>query len=242
MYILLFLLAEFFAVQYSLIITEIYYHRAFTHNSLWLNKKLSLYIQFHLWITTGISRWIWMFIHILHHALSDTARDPLSPTHHGKWKVFLFTPYYYFKGKKENTEALQKFMQNKEANWIDILQDKLPFISCGLTLFTLGSLLVGWWLLVFYIVHYVGYLLIYGFLSSFVHDGEEIDEITGRSENLPTWISLFTAGASNHKYHHLQPGEPDFSKGKNTDPAWWVIKLLIKLGLAKAKNGKIHNT
>ena len=61
-------------------VTTVYLHRALSHRALTLHPAAALPFRFVIWITTGMRPREWVAVHRKHHAATDTAEDPHSPS------------------------------------------------------------------------------------------------------------------------------------------------------------------
>ena len=218
-------------LQVSVFVTTIYLHRAMCHRGLDLHPVLANLMHLHLTLFTGIVPREWVAVHRKHHHFSDKEGDPHSPYLLGLWHVF-FGNFFYYRNEIRNEATVRKYTPDYKPDLIDYI----PFTGygayAGLAIF---MLLFGWaWGLAAWGFHVVAYILLNSSINSICH------MIGYRNyDNLATnhqIIALMTAGEGLHNNHHEYPSSARFAlKGCEIDPAWPVIWLLERLGLAHVR-------
>jgi stearoyl-CoA desaturase (delta-9 desaturase) len=220
-------------IQVAVFSTTIYLHRAATHGALKLRPFASWLFRLALWLTTGILTKEWVAVHRKHHAFTDEEGDPHSPMLMGFWSVQLGNVFHYIK-EARNQETVDRYARDiKDDVW-----DRL-FFNHGTSGLIIGVaslcaiLGIGWGLLAAGI-HAVMYVFV---LSSSING---LCHVVGY-KNFPDenafnlkLVAFVTGGEGFHNNHHGFPRSPKFSYGPGElDPAWPVIKLLVRAGLAK---------
>ena len=216
-------------LQMSVFFTTIYLHRALCHRGLELHPVVGTLMHLELALFTGIVPRDWVAVHRKHHHFSDREGDPHSPYLLGTWKV-LFGNYFYYNKELKNKATVVKYTPDYKP---DVL-DRIPRIGAwaGLILF---MLMFGWaWGLGAWAFHVVAYILLNSSINSICH------MIGYRNfDNLATnfqFIAFLTGGEGLHNNHHEYPASAKFAlRGREIDPAWPVIRLLERLGLARVK-------
>ncbi len=240
------LLVTFCLAQLSNFCTTIYLHRSVTHRGLKLHPAVAFLMHLELSLATGLVPRQWAAVHRKHHHFSDREGDPHSPYLEGLWKVLFFN-YLMYKKEGHNPETIEKYTPNWENDWIDrtpraggagpILGAALLAVAFGLLFhagFWMGAILgVACWYL------HAG---IYVFLNSMVNS---VCHKVGRRnfDNLATnlqWVAWITAGEGLHNNHHEFPTSARMKAlDSEFDPAWPVIRLLEKLGLAEYQESSL---
>lgn len=230
----------FCIAQISTFATTIYLHRGVTHQALRLHPVVGFFMHLALALGTGIVPREWAAVHRKHHRFSDQEGDPHSPYIEGLWKV-LFLNVVMYRKEIRNPETIRTFTPH----WKDDLIDKIPRVG------TLGPAM-GMLLLAVFMPWFLGVNLwlgaflgvatwwvnagLYIFLNAMINS--VCHKVGYRNfENLATnlqWVALLTAGEGLHNNHHEFPRSARMkAKAREIDPAWLVIRLLEKLGLAE---------
>ena len=227
-------------LQVSVFSTTIYLHRAMCHRGLDLHPLVANLMHAHLSLFTGIVPREWVAVHRKHHHHSDKEGDPHSPYLLGLWKVFLGN-FWYYRQETKNAATIRKYTPDHK----DDLIDRIPgnshgvylggLIFAGIAYLFTGTLLsailwgAGLWLF-----HIVGYILLNSSINSFCHM-VGYRNWNNKATNIQ-WVALLTGGEGLHNNHHEFPTSAKFaSKALEIDPAWPVIWMLQKLGLAQVR-------
>ena len=220
-------------LQVSVLFTTIYLHRALCHRGLDLHPALANLMHLQLSLFTGVVPREWIAVHRKHHHFSDREGDPHSPNVHGLWQVF-FGNYFYYKREIRNEATIRKYTPDYRPDVVD----RIPFIRYG----TLGGLLIfmgmfGWmWGLAAWSFHVVAYILLNSSINSLCHM-IGYRNYNNQATNLRL-IAWMTGGEGLHNNHHEHPSSAKFSRKltkREFDPAWTVICLLQRCGLARVK-------
>jgi stearoyl-CoA desaturase (delta-9 desaturase) len=168
------------------------------------------------------------------------AGDPHSPYLEGLWKVLFFNVVMY-KREIRNPETIRKYTPN----WKDDLIDRLPYSAYTGPI--LGGIVLalafgrwtaaGFWAgaalgVATYLVQAGLYIFLNAMINSVCHK-VGYRNFENSATNLQ-WVALITAGEGLHNNHHEFPSSATMKAlPKEFDPAWPVIRLLEKLGLAE---------
>ena len=218
-------------LQASVFVTTIYLHRAMCHRGLDLHPVVANLMHLHLSLFTGIAPRDWIAVHRKHHHFSDQEGDPHSPYLFGLWTVF-FNNFFMYRKEIRNAATVRKYTPDYRRD----LVDRIPFIKYGaLYGLIVFMLMFGWaWGLAAWAFHVVGYIFLNASINSICH------MIGYRNyDNLATnhqVIALLTGGEGLHNNHHEYPSSAKFAlKSREIDPAWPVIWVLTRLGLASVR-------
>jgi len=218
-------------LQMSVFFTTIYLHRALTHRGLILHPLVGNFMHLHLALFTGVVPREWVAVHRKHHHFSDKEGDPHSPYLLGLWHV-LFGNYFYYKREADNPATVRKYTPDYRPD----LVDRIPLIRYGL-FGGLGifMLMFGWeWGLAAWLFHIVGYVLLNSSINSLCHM-VGYRNFNNKATNIQL-IALITGGEGLHNNHHEFPSSARLSvKSFEFDPAWVLIWLLERAGLAQVK-------
>ncbi|MEO8098881.1 MAG: fatty acid desaturase [Acidobacteriota bacterium] len=222
-------------LQTSVFITTIYLHRSQCHRGLELHPFIANLMHLHLSLFTGIVPREWVAVHRKHHHFSDKEGDPHSPYLFGLWTVF-FGNYFMYRKEIKSEATVRKYTPDYQPDLIDRIPGNTHGAYAGLVVF---MLMFGWaWGAAAWVFHVVAYILLNSSINSICH------MIGYRNwDNLATnhqWIALLTAGEGLHNNHHQYPSSARFAlKSREIDPAWPVIWILQRLGLATVKEQSV---
>lgn len=184
------------------------YHRYFSHQSF----KAPVWYEYVVLLLGPLSGtgpvMGWAGVHRMHHALSDTDKDPHSPIYKNFWRVLTSTfsvddlPSKYFKD----------FFKNKRITFF--YEYHIP-IRVGT--FVLGFLFLPlFWFLVLIVSPMFWGRVSFGLVNTVGHwYGKPRDSLL---------VNVLLGGEGAHKYHHDNPGSYRISK--YWDPTGWFIGLI----------------
>ena len=184
-----------FYMLVALVGISIGYHRYFTHNSFKANSYIEILMLFSGLICGNRSVLTWAGVHRMHHAHSDTKKDPHSPTYLGIPSVLFSTwSVTYMPGR-----YITDLMKNPRVVFFHRYGNIMYAIYC------ISILLYG--LTAFYIFvvsPFVMAWLGFGLLNYIAHkDGE--------AKDIPM-LNVIGLGEGWHKYHHAHPGATSLNK------------------------------
>lgn len=222
-------------MQMSVFVTTIYLHRAMCHRGLELHPVVGNLMHLHLSLFTGIVPREWVAVHRKHHHFSDKEGDPHSPYLFGMWNVF-FNNFWMYRKEVRNEATVRKYTPDYRHD----LVDRIPLIRYG-AYFSLAIfiLMFGWaWGFAMWAFHVVGYIFLNASVNSICHMiGYRNWDNKATNHQL---IALLTAGEGLHNNHHEYPSSAKFAlKRREIDPAWPVIWLLERFGLASVRQESI---
>lgn len=224
-------LISLLVVHVSVLLTTIYLHRALTHRGLELNDTLGAFFHLHLALFTGIKPREWVAVHRKHHHFSDGEGDPHSPLIFGLWTVF-FTNAYLYKKEANNSATVRKYTPDYKEDFIDKLPSWLTSWALlgGVAIFVA---MFGWaWGLGLFAAQGLLYIFLNASINSICHV-IGYRNFNNQATNLKT-LALVTGGEALHNNHHEYPTSARFAlRPGEIDPAWPLICLMEKLGLAK---------
>ena len=219
-------------LQVAVFSTTIYLHRTATHRAIVLHPAVEVAFRFALWITTGLNTRQWVAVHRKHHAFTDEEGDPHSPLLLGFWSVQFGNVFHYVREAKK-PEVLDKYAHDITDDWWERKMFRYGIVGPVIGVTVLSMIIGVGWALLAAAVHGVVYVFV---LSSSINGlchyrGYKNFQNTARNLRI---VALLTGGEGLHNNHHGYPRSPKFSaKASELDPAWPVIWMLTKLGLAK---------
>ncbi|MDQ4128355.1 MAG: fatty acid desaturase [Actinomycetota bacterium] len=217
--------------QVATLITTVYLHRVLSHKSIRLHPAVTMFMRISTWMLTSISPREWVAVHRKHHNFSDVEGDPHSPHIEGYWQIMIGNVYYY-RREANNDNTLEKYASDLPFDRLDrmfLRRGTLGFSLTGVILVLLMGIGPG---LVALATLAVVYLLLNAAINGAGHTfGYKSFE--NDATNLKV-LALFTFGEGLHNNHHARPASAKLSAFRGEiDPAWPVIRLLEKLGLAE---------
>ena len=232
-------LAVFFsAYLLNIFYITVLYHRGLTHGAVKLRPPAMKLLEYTGNWVTGLDPKGWALMHRLHHAHSDTALDPHSPSHHNLFALMLVQLKSYngllvkLLKKSEPETKLMKDVPfdvswlNKRGLWA------LPYIIHALVWVAIGAS-TGMWLL--------GYAYWLGMMSHPIQ-GWMVNALAHRygyrnfdtpddSKN-NTFVAWFVMGEGYQNNHHQSPRSAKFSvKSSELDMGYALCVIGEKLGL-----------
>ena len=224
------LIAGFAVSQLATTLTTVYLHRALSHRALALHPAVAGACRAVLWVTTGIRPRQWVGVHRKHHAHTDVEGDPHSPRLVGFARV-QFDNVGLYRRVARDEATVGRYARDLPADrWDRVLFDH-ALVGLGLGIGVL-CLFLGWrWGLVAAGFHTLTYLLLNAAVNAVGHSwGRQPFENTSFNNQ---WLAWLTAGEGLHNNHHAAPTSPRLALAPGEiDPAWWLIRLLERRGLA----------
>lgn len=191
----------------ALIGISIGYHRYFTHRSFETSVLLEHVMLFFGLICGGRSALTWAAVHRMHHAKSDTDKDPHSPIYVGKIKVLLsrwkvdYIPRKYITDLMKNPRVV---FYHRYGKYIHLT-------------YSIAMLLIGIeYFVIFVVFPYVLSWIGFGLLNWVAHKN-------GEPADVPI-MNFIAPGEGWHKYHHEHPRAYSLNK---YDMAGWIIKKIF---------------
>ena len=220
----------------TIVCVTVYLHRGITHKGLIFDSKLSHFMRFWLWLTTGMVTKAWVAVHRKHHRFTDKEGDPHSP-HQVPLLTVLFLGWMLYMAENTNKQLGKQYAPDVQEDWIEkniytkynwvgiiimLIIDVLLFGWIGLTIWSIQMIWIPFWAagVINGIGHYYGY-----------KNGDSGDY----SCNIMPW-GIIVGGEELHNNHHLDPANPKLSKKWfEIDIGWMWIKLLERCKLLTIK-------
>lgn len=226
------------------------YHRLFAHHSYAVSKWLEHLIAICGYLAIQRGPIFWSAMHRMHHKYTDLpGKDPHTPKE-GIWHVH-FGWVHYRRSDIWNQEIYKKYvsdlMKDKLYLWMDKeINDYLTYILLGCFSFLIGGLIGGGFqsfdtynaicfLVWLGVLNRVALLHAFGLINSVCHligsrPYNPAGDDTSRNNYL---IALLIFGEGWHNNHHAFPASARQGlKWYQFDPAWYMIWILKKTGLA----------
>ena len=233
----------------NLIMITVGYHRGLAHRAVkWSPRTERFVARYGIWFT-GLDPKGWVCMHRMHHAFSDTPRDPHSPTHQGLFGVLLGQLKSYERvlvGLARNDTEYTRHVTDLEfeVNWVNRKRVWLLPYAVHIAISLAIAIPTGWWLLA--AAYYFGIMShpIEGWLvNSLGHAvGERNFDTPDVSRNnlFAAWVIL---GEGLQNNHHRHPSSARFSyKPGEPDGGWRVVQLFERMGLLTVDRAKLIPT
>lgn len=193
-------------------------HRYFTHKSFHTSKfweNVMLVVSVPATLGTPLT---WVAGHRLHHAYSDTAKDPHSPCSVG----FLNSYIHNWQELKVSSSIIADIMKNKTAKFIHTHYIKL--LAVYVLILYLIDPTVG---IICYSIPAVFIFHITGLVDSICHTYGYRNFDTDDNSKNNVLVTILTVGEGLHNNHHGAPASAKFSINKNeVDLTWYFIKMI----------------
>ncbi|MBS1638201.1 MAG: acyl-CoA desaturase [Bacteroidetes bacterium] len=240
MYILVFFLAHWFL---SLFCQTFFLHRYASHKMFIMSPFWERFFYMLTFLTQGssfLNPRAYAIMHRMHHAYSDTEKDPHSPHFfRDVWQMTMKTKDIYLAYAKYNVEPERAFQgKYPEWKWLDKLSDSWVIrILFGVLYFLFYlKFATAWWMFLLLPVHFFmgpvqGAIVNwcghkYGYSN---YDNEDHSKNT-----VP--IDLFLMGELMQNNHHKSPNSPNFAKRRfELDPSYPVMKVMHWLRIIKLR-------
>jgi stearoyl-CoA desaturase (delta-9 desaturase) len=237
--ILCFLIFVFGYVLNALYIT-VFYHRGLTHGAVELSPAVRRFVvRTGNWVT-GLDPKGWSVMHRLHHAYSDTERDPHSPKHYGLFGVMLAQLHSYnnvLRGLKRNDPAYTGIAPdldfpvswlNRRKLWI------LPYALHAAIWLAIGYVFNAWMLGYCYFLGIMSHPIQGWLVNSLGHSRGYRNYDTEDDSRNNTPVALFVFGEGYQNNHHRHPSSAKFSvKWYELDVGYALCVALQALGLVR---------
>lgn len=239
------LLIIFIILWYSSLFCQTFFqHRYAAHRAFKMNKAWERIFYIFTWLTQGssyMSPRAYAIMHRMHHAYTDTQKDPHSPDFsRNVFHMMLRTRNIYSSIYKGKFEVEERFTRNLP-DWPGF--DKWAHSPISRILWTATYIAVfawlaasAWWLLLLPVVITMG--AFHGaIINWYAHKyGYRNFTLKNTSRNLFS-VDIFMLGESYHNNHHKHPAAVNFGKKwHELDPVYPLIRLLAWLRIIKLEN------
>lgn len=182
------------------------YHRYFSHRSYKVSPSVEVIMLFFGLICGGRSALTWAAVHRMHHAKTDTDKDPHSPLFVGKWKVIFSRWKLDYIPKKYIVDMLK----NKRIVFFH-RYGKYIHLAYALFMLVIGVDFFIAFVVMPYVISWIGF----GTLNWITH-------YDGKVHDFPI-MNIIAPGEGWHKYHHENPMKYSLHK---MDPVGYLIAAM----------------
>jgi stearoyl-CoA desaturase (delta-9 desaturase) len=226
-----------FVSQIAFFLSTIYLHRALSHRALTLSPATTFICRVLTWMLTGIRPRQWVAVHRKHHAFTDKQGDPHSPVLLGYPKVQWGNVVLY-RNVARDPATVSRYARDLPADrWDRVLFDH-SLVGLGLGVGLL-YFVFGWEVaLIASAVHTVFYLVGSGAINAIGHHWGRRPYENKATNN--QWLAWLVAGEGLHNNHHAVSTSSRLSLARGEfDPAWWVVRLLVRFRWATLRHNGI---
>jgi stearoyl-CoA desaturase (delta-9 desaturase) len=226
----------FVVTHITIVGVTVFLHRCQAHRSVVLNKYVSHFFRFWMWITTGMVTKEWAAIHRKHHAKCESEGDPHSPKVFGFGEVMWKGTELYRVASKDS-ELIKKYGHGTPDDWLEKnLYTKYSWQGVALMLIIdfilFGTIGIAVWAIQMMWIPFFAAGVINGIGHFF---GYRNFKTPDQSRNIIP-IGILIGGEELHNNHHSFATSPKLSsKWYEFDMGWFYIRVLEIFGLAKPR-------
>lgn len=243
--ILIFFIAHWYL---SLFTQTFFYHRYASHRTFTMSKNWEKFFYIFSYITQGASYMsprAYAVMHRMHHAFTDTERDPHSPKFSKNvYDMMMKTNNVYLGIYKEKFKVDEKFMKNVP-DWPTFDKFALTWTSS----FFWSALYIAyyiyfatvWWMYLLLPIHILMGPVHGTIINWFAHKYGYINfKVNNTSKNLLP-LDVIMLGESYHNNHHKYPARINFGgiRWHEIDPVYPIIRLLGWLKIIQLKDNSL---
>jgi len=246
------ILIFFFGVWYaSLFFQTFFHHRYASHAAFKMSQGWEKVFYVGSFIFQGssyLSPRAYAVMHRMHHAYTDTDKDPHSPSYSKNLMDMMWKTYVIYAGiSNRTTEVDAKFTKNvpdwaKFDKFAGSIWPRLFWVACYVTFFAFFA--TSWWQWLLLPILIVMAPVHGAIINWYAHKfGYENHDMPNTSKNLLP-IDILMLGESYHNNHHKFPSAINFGrKWHEIDPIYPFILLFGKLHIIQlpAKGAVVEN-
>ncbi len=232
------ILIFFIALWYLSLFSQTFFqHRYAAHGAFTMTKFWERFFFLFSYITQGssyMSPRAYAIMHRMHHAYTDTEKDPHSPSFSSNIFSMMWRTRTIYSGIVHNRYPVEpRFVKNLPEwcgfdRWANSPLSRLLWVAIYLSIFLIFSSSV-WWFLLLPVVITMG--AFHGALVNwFAHKYGYINFRLGNTSRNLLVVDVLMLGESYHNNHHKKPSSVNFgSRWHEIDPVYPVILLLKRL-------------
>jgi stearoyl-CoA desaturase (Delta-9 desaturase) len=241
-------LLVFLALQWqaSVFFQSFFLHRYAAHGQFTMSRRWERVFHVLTWLTMGasyLSPRAYAALHRMHHAYSDTAKDPHSPSYRRFFPMMWHTARFYGDLRRGKVAPEARFA-GPTPSW-PLFDDKLlswPGVLCWGAAYTLVYIAFAteWWMFLLLPVHYLMGPIHGAIVNYCGHKfGYRNFETRDRSRNtLP--FDVLTMGELFQNNHHRSPMSPNFaSRWFAIDPAYAIMRVFAAFGIIDLRSARV---
>ena len=227
----------------SLFSQTFFLHRYASHRAFTMNKAWEKFFFIFTWITQGssyLSPRAYAVMHRMHHAYTDTDKDPHSPAYDTTvWQMMKRTRDIYARIFSHRFDVEERFTkQVPEWRWFDRMGNSAPsrLLWIAFYVFLYLSFAPSAWFLLLVPVHAAMGPIHGAIINWYAHKYGEVNfEVDNTSKNLFRfdWLMM---GEGYHNNHHKFPARSNFAFVKGEfDPVYPIILFLKQANIIRMK-------
>lgn len=235
-----FFLAHWFL---SLFCQTFFLHRYSSHKMFTMNKFWERTFHILTYITQGpsyLSPRAYAILHRMHHAFSDTEKDPHTPTlYKNVFSMMVKTKIVYHNILKKRVEIASEFLGNyPKWNWLDKFATNWISILGWVVVYTTIYVFFAdtWWLYLLLPVHYL-MGPVHGAIVNWCGHKYGYSNFDNNDQSKNTMaFDVLMLGELFQNNHHKFPNSPNFAKRWfEFDPVYTIMKFFHWMGIIKLK-------
>lgn len=225
--------------QLSVFFQSFFLHRYGAHRQFTMSKGWERTFHFLTWFCQGssyLSPRAYAILHRMHHAFSDTPRDPHSPTNHGNVFTMMWTTKDVYSGLRNRTLAPEPRFDGgyPESKLLDGPLSGWPASIAWGVVYTLVYMKFATapWVYAFLPIHYfMG--PIHGAIVNWCGHRYGYRNFESEDQSRNTLVfDVLTAGELFQNNHHKFGQSPNFAaRAFEVDPTYQVMRLLASVGI-----------
>ncbi|RYD58282.1 MAG: acyl-CoA desaturase [Sphingobacteriales bacterium] len=230
----------FFAHHYiSLFFQTFFQHRYAAHGAFKMSKGWERAFYVMTWLAQGssyLSPRAYAVMHRIHHAYTDTDKDPHSPSYSTGLMDMMIKTWRYYSSIYTKTRQIDPRFTKNVPDWpaFDRFAHELParLIHVAAYVAFYAYFATAWWMYLLLPIHILLSPVHGAIINWFAHKyGYENYKMKNTSENL-LHVDFLMLGESYHNNHHKHASSPNFGvKWHELDPVYPFILLFDKLGI-----------
>jgi len=217
---------------------SLYLHRSLAHHSVTFHPVLAHIIRCYLWLTSAMNASVTVAAHRLHHAHSDTEKDPFNPN--PNWRKFFFKQIWLFAAPYDSKTITSRWIwiysRDIPDDWVERnVYNRFHYLG-PLIMLSINLLLFGLMGIAITAAQFLGVVLYNFMIAGMAHTtGYKNAKLRDKSHNIIPWGIIF-CGEELHNNHHIKASSANLSiKWYEIDLGFAYVYILSKLGLASYK-------
>lgn len=239
----------FFSIWYlSLFSQSFLMHRYASHGAFTMNKFWEKFFYIFSYISMGssyLSPRVYGILHRMHHAYTDTDKDPHSPKNFKNiFSMMDHTAKVYIAINRKKVQIEERFEKNlpswpKMDKWGQSKLSRLLWVGIYVTFFILFA--DHWWLYLFLPIVILMSPVHGAIINWFAHKyGYRNFDVNNTSKNLVP-IDILLLGERYHNNHHKYASSINFGvKWYEIDPVYYIILFFNWIGIVKVKKVRVR--
>src|SRR5689334_22614384 len=231
MAVLIFFLAHWYLSLFS---QTFFQHRYAAHGAFTMNKFWERFLYIFTWITQGssfLSPRGYAIMHRMHHAYTDTDKDPHSPLYDSNIFTMMWRTKNIYSGILHGTYKVEERFLKNLPDWPlleklgDAWMSRVGWVIAYITFYAFFA--TSPWMYLLIPIHIVMGPVHGAIINWFAHKYTYVNfKMNNRSRNLMP-LDIFMMGEGYHNNHHKRPSHINFGfKWHELDPVYPVILFL----------------